>query len=393
MSTRKIIFVYSSTYLPVQGGIQYYLYWKLKWLDQNLGSLERLKNTNVVFITSSRFLDTASIFKNINVFFIDHKLGFLGTLVQLINIINNYSSVYPRPRVIIHSHGFGRDGLISNIASLLTKSISILTAHGEDIAYIHKFAYGARLTIKGRLIARINAFLADHATTISKDMVNFLSQLMSHQKISLVPNFYDKDVVIPPNLISESFFDQKYKMKDNRFNLLTLSGARRIKGHANLIYAFKNFLLRFPESKAVLYIAAHGDESNIIQTQVNQLQISDSVCFTGFITGDEKSYCFRHADVYINSAYFEPFGLVYLEAVQYSLPVIASMSGGGRDIFENGPFTKLIDPYSIDSIFQAIVELYMNQNRSLDNHYDHILEKYSPDNVMLKFLDIYDLMK
>ena len=393
MKDKISVFIYSSTYLPIQGGLQYYLYWQLKWLDENMHEISRLYNVRFVFITSSEFNSSASKFKNIPVFFLHKNSSFVQSICQIRNIIRQCNTENSPASNIIHAHSFGRDGLVSNICSLLTKSSSVLTAHGEDIAYLKKFSYGARLSIKGALVSRINALFVTHATTISEDMLSYLRQIISARKLSLIPNFYNQNAVISLDQKIELFYEKKYQMKSYGFNILTLSGARRIKGHSNLVLAFERFSKRYPDSHAKLYIASHGTETASIKLQVQQLGISDLVSFTGFVSGEEKAYLFNNADLYINTAYFEPFGLVYLEAVQYSLPVVASIRGGGRDIFKDCSYTKLIDPDSVDSIYQAIVELYTNKTSFPEYEYSQILERYCPNSIMLKFLELYQSLE
>ena len=60
----------------------------------------------------------------------------------------------------------------------------------------------------------------------------------------------------------------------------------------------------------------------------------------------------------------EGFGIVYLEANHYGLPVIAGRSGGAGEAVEHGLNGLLVDPLSVNDIAQAIMSLLTNPVRA-----------------------------
>ena len=62
---------------------------------------------------------------------------------------------------------------------------------------------------------------------------------------------------------------------------------------------------------------------------------------------------------------FEGFGIVYMDAAFFSKPVIAGDSGGVRDAVIDNETGLLVDPNNIESIKNAILELYNNPEKSL----------------------------
>ncbi|MGB9639890.1 MAG: glycosyltransferase, partial [Anaerolineales bacterium] len=69
--------------------------------------------------------------------------------------------------------------------------------------------------------------------------------------------------------------------------------------------------------------------------------------------------------------HFEGFGLVYLEAGAYGVPVIASESGGVCDAVKNGETGFIIAPDDVEGMVQASLRLLrdaqLNQQMGLAN--------------------------
>jgi len=57
----------------------------------------------------------------------------------------------------------------------------------------------------------------------------------------------------------------------------------------------------------------------------------------------------------------EGFGLVFLEANFYKIPVIGSYSGGIRDAVKNGKTGLLVKPNNLEDLIEKILYLYDNE--------------------------------
>ena len=165
-------------------------------------------------------------------------------------------------------------------------------------------------------------------------MLNFIAEISDKKKTILIENCYDCNKVIysEENVTKEeNKIKSKFKIESNDIIYLTLSGARKIKGHENMIKAFSKIKDKLSNTK--IFIAAHGEESIYLKKLVQELKLDNNIYFIGFVTDIKKEAFFNISDVYINTAFFEPFGLVYLEAIESNLSVFGSIQGGGKDIF------------------------------------------------------------
>ena len=98
-----------------------------------------------------------------------------------------------------------------------------------------------------------------------------------------------------------------------------------------------------------------------MQQLANQLGIADKVIFTGEIQDKkELSKYYATADVYAGPSRSEGFGIVFLEARAFGLPIVASDVGGIKEAVEN--MGVLIKPEDTKSLAENIIKI-LKQNK------------------------------
>ena len=386
----KNIAILSTSYLPVQGGVQYLLWWLLKEIDNNYLKYKQKYNfDNIYFIIPKYNNSEFDDFKNINILYIDE---IFSVKVLLKNMISMREMIKRYDISLIHAHNALIDGVLCYGSTLFNNCRYILTSHGIDFAYNKALGFGVRLSkIKEQVIGLI-AKKALTITTVSSDMVPFINELVVKDKIVVIPNCYDNHKVIydDSKVLDESKkLKLKYNIKENDNIYITLSGARKIKGHINMIKAFSKIQKKL-QLNTKIFIAAHGDETEKLKQMVKSYNLEDSIFFIDFITGIKKEAFFKIASLYINTAFFEPFGLVYLEAIENNLAVLGSVYGGGKDIFEHKQEAYLSDPYNIDSIISGFI-FYDSKNNIKDmvDNSKKLLSNYTVENIINKYLSLY----
>jgi hypothetical protein len=101
------------------------------------------------------------------------------------------------------------------------------------------------------------------------------------------------------------------------------------KDQATLLKGFTEALPDLPAG-ALLAIAGRGPLEGELKALAQQLGIAESVRFLGQIP-DARRY-FRAFDLFVLSSDHEPFGMVLLEAMAASVPVIATACGGAPEV-------------------------------------------------------------
>lgn len=111
-----------------------------------------------------------------------------------------------------------------------------------------------------------------------------------------------------------------------------------------------------------------GQERERIEGIVKQLGLEDLTFFAGQLKHDELAYYYAAADVCVVPSHYEPFGLVAIEAMASSTPVIASRVGGLKFTVVDELTGLLVPPQDEQALAKAIarVLLYPAWSRQLE---------------------------
>jgi len=121
------------------------------------------------------------------------------------------------------------------------------------------------------------------------------------------------------------------------------------KGLHHLIAA----LSRLPEADWLLDVV--GDEaidsaySTALRKQISAAGLESNIRLHGRVSDDELAQRYRAAHLLAVLSY-EGFGIVYLEAMGFGLPVLAGVHGGAAEIVDSGVNGLLVEPADADSI-------------------------------------------
>jgi glycosyltransferase involved in cell wall biosynthesis len=96
----------------------------------------------------------------------------------------------------------------------------------------------------------------------------------------------------------------------------------------------------------------------------------EGVTFLGAISDGELRRQYQQASVFVltpqeEGLNFEGFGLVYLEAGAYGVPVVATNTGGVPDAVRNGETGFLLEANDVAGIAQAVSDLLLDPELNL----------------------------
>lgn len=126
-----------------------------------------------------------------------------------------------------------------------------------------------------------------------------------------------------------------------------------------------------------LVIVGEGQERELLKKQITELGIGNRVVFKGYVEGEPLRELYRTSDVFILPTREDCFGLVILEAMCASLPVISSKyADGARDLVADGENGYIVDPEDTES-FAAVIDRIFAEGRLAEmgrNSYDRAHE-------------------
>ncbi|TCM64371.1 glycosyltransferase involved in cell wall biosynthesis [Acinetobacter calcoaceticus] len=186
--------------------------------------------------------------------------------------------------------------------------------------------------------------------------------------------------------------DKKEKLNIDPITKMFLAVGRfhQAKDYPNLILAFsilKNTLK--PAVLPKLYIAGDGELKNTINTMIIEHDLAQDVILLG--RRDDIPSLLVAADVFILSSSFEGFGLVVAEAMACETFVIATDSGGVKEVM--GGYGLLVAPEESWALANAMNEvlkmdqLEIQQNNS--NALNHVRQNFDLEMIIDQWLEIY----
>lgn len=200
--------------------------------------------------------------------------------------------------------------------------------------------------------------LADAVTAPSTAMKEWAVKnwAMSDEKIFVIGN---------PFIPSDSFLKLPVPNAFNHKTVIFFGRLNVLKGLVNATKAMKKILLRFPEWKfKVIGDDGPGPIPGGLQMRAwmkEQLGCyNDSVIFYDGVLYEMLPEILRAGEIVILPSLFESFSYACLEAMAAGKAVVGSISGGMKDLIENGKTGLLIVPECEDSLYNAINFLITN---------------------------------
>ncbi len=122
------------------------------------------------------------------------------------------------------------------------------------------------------------------------------------------------------------------------------------KGFIYLIEAFS--MLKKAGHNIVLLIGGDGEDRIILEKKVKELDLEKLVVFHGWVS--DKDEFFKQIDIFCLPSIIEPFGIILLEAMEHSKPIVATLSGGPSEIITEGKNGLLANIESSQSLYDKL---------------------------------------
>ena len=153
----------------------------------------------------------------------------------------------------------------------------------------------------------------------------------------------------------------KVNEKKNKNIFFTITRLVKRKNIKNVIYAFDR--LKKEKFPFLYNIAGNGPEIDGLVKLVSSLKLDKEVKFVGKISEQQKKYYYLNSDFFLLPSIFdesdgsiEGYGIVFIEANSYSIPVLSGNTGGMLEAVINEK-TGLHSTGSIEDIYHKIKKL------------------------------------
>ena len=275
---------------------------------------------------------------------------------------------------IVHAHYATSYGLIGALSGFHPYVIS---AWGTDVM---KFP---QKNFLNRKILNYNLNRADIICATSNTIKDYLFPITT-KNIKVIPFGVDTNVFFKKTV--QSLFDK------TSFVIGCIKALESLYNVDVLIKSFSVLKLRHIDKSLKLLIIGVGSQENELKQLVKNLKLEDDVIFTGRIPFSEVSNYFNMIDVLANLSDYESFGVSVIEAMACEKPVIATNTGGLKEIIENQEFGSLVDIGNIDQtadeIEKYLLDSDLKQKVGLQAR-KKIIEKYNWNTNVTQMIEVY----
>lgn len=133
------------------------------------------------------------------------------------------------------------------------------------------------------------------------------------------------------------------------------AASERYKGADELIGAVAQ--LRASVAHLHLVAVGGGDDLHRLRKIAYELGMADRVHFLENLSREQIAACYARAEIFALPSTGEGFGLVFLEAMAFNLPVVAAAVGGAPDVVEEGVNGLLVPPGDARRVAEALARL------------------------------------
>lgn len=253
----------------------------------------------------------------------------------------------------------------------------VTTLHGTDITLVGNHPF-----YKPAVTFSINK--SDFVTSVSQNLKDDTLQLFNISKdIEVIPNFIELDKV---NSENKMLCQRSVMAKENERIITHISNFREVKRIPDIIKIFYAIQKEIP---AKLMMVGDGPEKEKAEYQCQELGILDKVIFFGNSNEIDKILC--QTDLFLLPSKTESFGLVALEAMACSVPVISSNAGGLPEVNRNGFSGFLSDVGDVDTMAKNALTI-LKDDLTLAEFKKNALataQKFDIKNILPLYEDLY----
>ena len=270
------------------------------------------------------------------------------------------------------------------------------------VFHVHSTEKGRTLGNGSSVVSNIElrgAKMADMIITVSYAMKDELIQLgFPRDKIQVAYNGVDPQKYDPENVSGEEVRKVKefYGLKEDDSMILFLGRLVGVKGVDKLIMAMPHVLSKIPNAKLV--IVGVGDQQEYLTNLTRTMRLDEYVRFRfDFIPEEKRILHYAACDVAAFPSYYEPFGIVALEAMSMEKPVVVGAAGvsGMREIVICRGEEQCgyhIDPNNPSDVAWGIINALENPERKKwlgKNGRKRVLNEFTWNKIAEKTVEFY----
>jgi glycosyltransferase involved in cell wall biosynthesis len=253
----------------------------------------------------------------------------------------------------------------------------IVSLRGADVpGYSDRFALVYKfLTPLIRLVWKN----ADEVISNSEGLKELARKTSPNQKIGIIFNGVD----------TEKFQSSKEMRNLQTFKVLCISRLTARKGIGYLIEAIGILCDKYPFLK--LKIVGEGDSKVLLEKQTEELGLNNTIEFRGRVRHDRLPGIYSGSHVFVLPSLNEGMSNTMLEALSSGLPIVATNTGGTKELVEDGLNGFIVRMKNKKDIADKLEKLMLDRDlcQRMGAKSREKAEKMSWKSVANEYMDVY----
>ncbi len=274
---------------------------------------------------------------------------------------------------IVHLNGEFALGILGMIYARKRKVALVYTSHTMWESYIENYVKKMPTVLARKIGRELVRFFAKRAQVVISPTERMYKLLISYginRPIEILPTGIDDSVSKIDESKLPSFKTEIYKefpVLENKKILLYVGRVVKEKNLYMLLDVFNKIQEKIKDS--ALFFVGGGPELESLKEKAKTHPHADLICFAGYRDRNILSYFYRMADVFVFPSCTETQGLVTIEAMTASLPVVAIGEMGTLDVMQgdNGGFMVKNDVAEFSArVIDLLTDMELHSQKSKD---------------------------
>jgi glycosyltransferase involved in cell wall biosynthesis len=283
---------------------------------------------------------------------------------------------------VINTHFAVPTGPLGQLLGWLYRIPNVLSVHGGDLydpskgSSPHRHAW-LRMPIR-RLLKRADALVGQ-----SRNTLQHVEEIYGVRRASqLIPLGIER----PPTVGRAE--RRSFGIPDDAYVMVTVGRVVPRKATVRLVQALQGA----KRTDAHLLIVGDGPDAVAVRHAAAEAGLTERVHLLGQVSEERKYQALSVADVFVSASQHEGFGLVFLEAMAFGLPIICYDHGGQTDFLVDGETGFVVALNDLNRFTQGIVDLreQAELRRAMGQKNRRLVEEYFIDNCANRYESVFE---
>ncbi len=267
----------------------------------------------------------------------------------------------------------------------------VILAHGIDFLIPHSIIFKS-LYFKTYLIRNIEKIILSN--NIMKKLIKNIHHLDENKLEVIYRGINPRESEVKE---TREEIRKEFNIPDNQFVLLSVGRHISRKKFDLVIKAVREIKTLRPSLNIKYFLIGEGEQTPFLRQLTKNLNLEKEVEFLGPISIEKRNKFYKLSDIFLmpvnpNRDDIEGFGIVFLEANYYRVPVIGTATGGILEAIQNKKTGFLIKPHDINDLINKI--LFLHDNESIkkemgEKGYSRVINEYTWDKIVMDYIKVF----